>query len=325
MIPVAAFPPSTYDSKSDILRTAPEHQSIFHAMTDALFKGVITALITPLRDGNVDEAAFEALLERQIAGGVHGVVPMGTTGESASLTLDEHKWVVEACVRIAAGRVRVIAGAGSSATDKAIDLVRFAKTVGADGALVVTPYYNRPSQEGLYAHFSAVADAVQLPLVLYNVPGRTGVDLSNDTVARLAPHSNIVGIKDATGDLSRVSWMRANIDGQFALISGDDPSYLGYHAHGGHGVISVTSNVAPEAMAALHNAAAQGDYATARTWQDRLIGLHKALFLDNSPAPTKYALSRLGLCTEEIRLPLSPTADAVKPAIDAAVQAAGIG
>ena len=293
-------------------------------MTAPLFKGVITALITPLRDGKVDEAAFTHLLERQIAAGIHGVVPMGTTGESASLHLDEHKRVVELCVQVAAGRIRVIAGAGSSATDKSIELVRHAKTVGADGALVVTPYYNRPSQEGLAQHFYAIAEAVQLPVVLYNVPGRTGVDLANETVARLAAHPNIVGIKDATGDLARVSWMRAKIGGQFDLISGDDPSYLGYHAHGGVGVISVTSNVAPEAMVALHEAAAAGDYATARDWQDRLIGLHKALFLDNSPAPTKYALSRLGLSSEEIRLPLSLTSDAVKPAIDRAMADAGL-
>lgn len=294
-------------------------------MTAPLFKGVITALITPLRDGKVDEAAFTQLLERQIAAGIHGVVPMGTTGESASLSLDEHKRVVELCVQVAAGRTRVIAGAGSSATEKSIELARFAKTVGADGALVVTPYYNRPSQAGLALHFEAIAEAVQLPMLLYNVPGRTGVDMSNETVARLAAHPNIVGIKDATGDLGRVSWMRANISGQFDLISGDDPSYLGYHAQGGVGVISVTSNVAPEAMVAMHEAAAAGDYVTARDWQDRLIGLHKALFLDNSPAPTKYALAQLGLCTEEIRLPLAPTSDAVKPAIDRAMEEAGIG
>lgn len=293
-------------------------------MTAALFKGVITALITPLRDGKVDEAAFTRLLERQIAAGVHGVVPMGTTGESASLHLDEHKRVVDLCVQVAAGRIRVIAGAGSSATDKAIELVRYAKTVGADGALVVTPYYNRPSQAGLAAHFEAIAEAVQLPVLLYNVPGRTGVDLANETVAALAKHPNVVGIKDATGDLGRVSWMRANIDGQFDLISGDDPSYLGYHAHGGVGVISVTSNVAPEAMVAMHVAAERGDYATARDWQDRLIGLHKGLFLDNSPSPAKYALSRMQLCTEEVRLPLAPTAAAVKPAIDQAMAEAGL-
>ena len=289
-----------------------------------LFKGVITALITPLRDGTVDEAAFKKLLERQIAAGVHGVVPMGTTGESATLHLDEHKRVVEMCVEIAAGRIRVIAGAGSSATDKAIELSRFAKTVGADGTLVVTPYYNRPSQDGMRAHFEAVADAVEIPMLLYNVPGRTGVDLSNESVKALSVHPNIVGIKDATGDLSRVSWMRANIDGQFDLISGDDPSYLGYAAQGGAGVISVTSNVAPEAMVALHNAVQVGDLVTARSWQDRLIALHKGLFLDNSPSPTKYALSKLGYCTEEVRLPLSQTREDVRPHIDAAMTSAGI-
>lgn len=293
-------------------------------MTAPLFKGVIPALITPLRDGNVDAAAFKRLLERQIAAGVHGVVPMGTTGESATLTLDEHKRVVEQCVEIAAGRIRVIAGAGSPSTDKAIEMARFAKTVGADGALVVTPYYNRPSQAGMQAHFEAVADAVQLPILLYNVPGRTGVDLSNETVAALAAHPNIVGIKDATGDVARASWMRANIEGAFDLISGDDSSYLGYAAHGGIGVISVTTNVAPEAMVALYNAVQAGDFATARSWQERLIGLHKALFLDNSPSPAKYALARLGLCTEEVRLPLSRTADAVKPAIDKCLSDAGV-
>ncbi len=294
-------------------------------MTAPLFKGVITALITPLRDGKVDEAAFTQLLERQIAAGIHGVVPMGTTGESASLHTDEHKRVVELCVQVAAGRIRVIAGSGSSATDEAIELAQFAKTVGADGALVVTPYYNRPSQEGLALHYEAMADAVQLPLVLYNVPSRTGVDMCNETVARLAAHPNIVAIKDATGDMSRISWMRANIGGQFDLISGDDHSCLGYHAHGGVGVISVTANVAPEAMVALYEAAMAGDYATARDWQDRLIGLHKAMFLDNSPAPAKYALSRLQLCSEEVRLPLSVTCEAARPAIDRAMADAGLG
>jgi 4-hydroxy-tetrahydrodipicolinate synthase len=293
-------------------------------MTAPLFKGVITALITPLRDGNVDEAAFEALLERQIAAGVHGVVPVGTTGESATLTTEEHKALVERCVALARGRVRVIAGAGATATGKAIELVRHAKTVGADGALVVTPYYNRPSQEGLRAHFEAIAEAVQLPVLLYNVPGRTGVDLADATVAALAAHPNIVGIKDATGDMGRVSWMRANITGQFDLISGDDASFLGYCAHGGVGVISVTSNVAPEAMVALWNAVQAGDLALARSRQDRLIGLHRALFLDASPSPAKYALSRMGLCSETVRLPLVPTRAEARPMIDAAMAAAGL-
>ncbi len=293
-------------------------------MTAPLFKGVITALITPLRDGNVDEAAFEALLERQIAAGVHGVVPVGTTGESATLTTEEHKALVERTVALARGRVRVIAGAGASATGKAIELVRHAKTVGADGALVVTPYYNRPSQAGLKAHFEAIAEAVQPPVMLYNVPGRTGVDLADQTVAELSAHPNIVGIKDATGDMGRVSWMRANIAGQFDLISGDDASFLGYVAHGGVGVISVTSNVAPEAMVALWNALQAGDLALARSWQDRLIGLHRGLFIDSSPSPAKYALSRLGLCGEDVRLPLVPSRADARPVIDAAMAAAGL-
>ncbi|WP_333591230.1 4-hydroxy-tetrahydrodipicolinate synthase [Brevundimonas sp.] len=293
-------------------------------MNAPLFKGVITALITPLRDGNVDEDAFARLLERQIAAGVHGVVPMGTTGESATLHLDEHQRVVELAVKVAAGRIRVIAGAGSSATDKAIDLVRYAKTVGADGALVVTPYYNRPSQAGLQAHFEAIAEAVQLPVLLYNVPGRTGVDLANETVAALAAQPNIVGIKDATGDLGRIGWMRANITEGFALISGDDASWLGYQAAGGHGVISVTSNVAPEGMVALYDAVEAGDLETARLWQDRLIGLHRALFLDSSPSPAKYALAKLGLCAEEVRLPLVPTRADVRPLLDRALAEAGV-
>ena len=296
-------------------------------MNAPLFKGVITALITPLRDGNVDEAALERLLERQIAAGVHGVVAVGTTGEGGGLTIEEHKRVTSICVDVSAGRMKVIAGAGSPATYESIDLARHGKTCGADGSLVVTPYYNRPSQDGLVAHFEAVADAVQLPLILYNVPARTGVDLSNENVARLAAHPNIVALKDATGDMSRASWMHANIvaqGGQFDLMSGDDHSFMGHMAHGGVGVISVTSNVAPEAMVAMYNAIAAGDYATARSWQDRLIGLHKALFLDASPAPAKYALAKLGLCTEEMRLPMLPTRDEVKPGIDAALAAAGV-
>ena len=293
-------------------------------MTRPLFKGVITALVTPFRDGRVDEGALAALLERQIAAGIHGVVPVGTTGESATVSIEEHKRIVELTVQVCAGRIPVIAGAGGNETGKVIELVRHAKTVGADAALVVTPYYNRPSQEGMYLHYKAVNDAVQLPVLLYNVPSRTGVDLANETVERLAKLPNIVGVKDATGDLARVSLMRRQVSPSFALISGDDPTFLGYVAHGGHGVISVTSNVAPEACVARYEAAAQGAFETAVTWQDRLIALDKALFLDNSPAPTKYALATLGLCSEEVRLPLGPCADAVKPKIDAALAEAGV-
>ena len=288
------------------------------------FKGVFTALITPFSDGSVDEDAFVKLVECQIAAGVHGLVPVGTTGETSTLSHDEHRRVVELCVKTAAGRVPIIAGAGSNATDEAIELARHAKTIGADAALMVTPYYNRPSQEGLFRHYEAVANAVQIPVVVYNVPGRTGCDLANETLVRLSKLPNIIGIKDATGDLTRISHQRITCGEDWVLLSGDDPTALGYVAHGGHGCISVTSNVAPEAMATFFNAALAGDYETARYWQDRLIRLHKALFLDSSPAPTKFGLSRLGLCSEDVRLPLAPCNDAVKPQILEAMREAGV-
>lgn len=294
-------------------------------MTRPLFKGVITALITPFKDGQVDEAAYTALLERQIAGGVHGVVPVGTTGESATVSTEEHKRIVELTVQVCAGRIPVIAGAGGNDTAKVIELVRHAKQVGADAALVVTPYYNRPSQEGLYLHYKAINDAVQLPVILYNVPSRTSIDMTSETVERLAKLPNVVGIKDATGDMVRISLMRRVVPSNFSLISGDDPTLLGYMAHGGHGVISVTSNVAPEACVSRYEAAAQGAFDTAGQWQDRLVSLDKALFLDNSPAPAKYALAKLGLCGEAVRLPLAPTNADARPKIDAAMQEAGLG
>ncbi|WP_438263848.1 4-hydroxy-tetrahydrodipicolinate synthase [Asticcacaulis machinosus] len=289
-----------------------------------LFHGVITALITPFKDGEVDYAAFEALVEHQIKSGVHGLVPVGTTGETSTLSMAEHKSIVELCVKTAAGRVKVIAGAGSNSTAEALELTQHAKAVGADAALVVAPYYNKPSQEGMYQHYKHLNDNVQIPVMMYNVPGRTVVDLSNATVARLAQLPNIVGIKDATGDLARASMMRLEVPDDFALISGDDPTLLGYMAHGGHGVISVTSNVAPAQMVELYNAAAAGDFATARSIQDKLINLHKALFYDASPSPTKYALSRLGQCTDEVRLPITPCAVDVRPKVDEAMRLAGL-
>ena len=292
-------------------------------MPDLPFRGVIPALVTPFGEEGVDEAAFVRLIERQIAAGVHGLSPVGTTGETATLTHDEHKRVVELCVSTAAGRLPVIAGCGSNSTVEAIDFLRHAKTVGADAALVVAPYYNRPSQEGLYAHFAALNAAVQLPVILYNVPSRTSCDLSNETVAKLSRLPNMVGIKDATGDLARASLMRLECGPEFVMLSGDDPTMLGYLAHGGHGCISVTANVAPAACVAAYEAAARGDFAEALVWQDRLIRLHKALFLDASPAPTKFALARLGLCREDVRLPLTPCAEAIRPAVLVAMQAAG--
>lgn len=293
-------------------------------MSQPLFKGLLPALVTPFRDGAVDEEAFIRLVERQIAGGVHGLVPVGTTGETATLSHDEHRRVVELCVKTAHGRVPVIAGAGSNATDEAIELVRHAKAIGADAALVVAPYYVRPNQEGLYQHFRAINDAVQLPVVVYNVPGRTGVDISNETLARLAKLPNIVGIKDATGDLARASMQRLMCGEDWVMLTGDDPTGLGYLAHGGHGCISVTSNVAPEQTSAFYNAAMSGDWAGALQYQDRLIRLHRALFSDASPAPTKFALAHLGLCTDEVRLPLVAASEASRNEVLAAMRDAGV-
>ena len=288
------------------------------------FSGVITALVTPFRDGTVDEAAFAVLIERQIAAGVHGLVPVGTTGETATLSHEEHARVVSLCVEVVAGRIPVIAGAGSNATLEAIDLVRHAKDAGADGALVVTPYYNRPSQEGLYQHYAAIASACDLPVLVYNVPSRTAGDIANDTLLRLAKLPSIVGIKDATGDMARASLQRLACGPDWTMLSGDDPSGLGYMAHGGHGCISVTANVAPAACASIYNAAMAGDFAAARAINDTLAPLHRALFLDASPSPTKYALARLGLIAEEIRLPIVTCAEASHAEIDAAMAGAGV-
>ena len=292
-------------------------------MTEPMFRGVLPALITPFRDGEVDEDAFVRLVERQIAGGVHGLVPVGTTGETATLSHDEHRRVVELCVQTAAGRVPVVAGAGSNSTREAIEF-RHAKTVGADAALVVTPYYNRPSQEGLYAHFAAIDEAVQLPVLIYNVPSRTAVDISNETLARLAKLPNMVGIKDATGDLARASQQRLMCGEGWTMLTGDDPTALGYMAHGGHGCISVTANVAPEQVSAFFDDAIAGQWQAALYAQDRLIRLHKALFSDASPSPTKFALAHLGLCAEDARLPIVAASEASRKEVLAAMRDAGV-
>ncbi|MBU1286904.1 MAG: 4-hydroxy-tetrahydrodipicolinate synthase [Alphaproteobacteria bacterium] len=290
-----------------------------------MFHGSIPALVTPFRNGAVDRKAFAALVERQIAGGSSALVPVGTTGETSTLTTEEHKDVVTLCVEVAAGRVPVIAGAGSNATDEAIDLVEHAKAVGADAALVVCPYYNKPNQEGLEAHFRAINDAVALPVLLYNVPSRTVVDLLPETVARLAQLPNIVGIKDASGDVARVSQHAALIgSAQFVQLSGEDPNALGYLAMGGKGCISVTANVAPDMCAAMHAAFHAGDLAGAQAIERKLIALHKALFCAPSPGPAKYALSRLGLCAPDVRLPITQPDAAARETIDAAMALAGI-
>ncbi|MAK64350.1 MAG: 4-hydroxy-tetrahydrodipicolinate synthase [Maricaulis sp.] len=289
-----------------------------------MFKGSITALVTPFKNGAVDEAAVAALAERQIAAGTHGLVPCGTTGENATLTFDEHMRVVEIVIEAAAGRVPVIAGTGSNNTAVAIENHAKAKALGADAGLVVAPYYNKPNGEGLYQHFKAIHDAVDLPIVAYNVPGRTVVDMLADTVARIATLERVVGIKDATGDMARVSAHRRLVDTDFIQLSGDDPSALGFNATGGVGAISVTSNVAPELCAQFQEATLRGDWETARTLNDRLMPLHHALFTSSSPGPTKYAMSLLGVMNTELRLPLTEPDEASKKAVRYAMVHAGL-
>ena len=286
--------------------------------------GSIPALITPFRNGIVDERGFQGLVERQIAEGTHGLVPCGTTGESVTLSLNEHVRVVELCVEAAAGKVPVIAGAGSNNTVHAIELVEHAKRAGADAVLVVAPYYNKPSQDGMFAHFKAINDAVDIPIYIYNVPGRTVVDILPETVGRIAQLKNVVGIKDASADLSRVAKHRALAGEKFIQLSGEDPTAVGFNAHGGRGCISVTANVAPKLCAQMQEATLQGSYDTARTIDDKLSPLHKALFCEPSPAPTKYACSLLGLCTDEVRLPIITCSDAAKAQIRSAMTHAGL-
>ena len=291
-----------------------------------MFSGSIPALVTPFRNGLVDKTAFAALVERQIAAGSAALVPVGTTGETSTLSTEEHKAVVSLCVEVAAGRVPVIAGAGSNATEEAIDLVRHAKAVGADAALVVCPYYNKPDQAGLFAHFKAINDAIALPVFLYNVPGRTIVDLMPQTVAALAALPNIIGIKDASDEMERVA-LHSHLIGpgeQFIQLSGEDSSALAHRAMGGAGCISVTANVLPEACAAMHAAFDDGDLETARAINQRLVLLHRAMFCSPSPGPAKYALSRMGLCMQEVRLPITPPDAEARAQIDAALRHAGV-
>lgn len=289
-----------------------------------MFKGSITALVTPFKNGAVDEAAVIALTERQIAAGTHGLVPCGTTGESATLTFEEHMRVVEIVVETAKGRIPVIAGTGSNNTAVAIENQRRARELGADAGLVVAPYYNKPNAEGLFQHFKAIHDAVDLPIVVYNVPGRTVVDIQPETVARIAGLERVVGVKDATGDTARVSAHRRLIGADFVQLSGDDPSALGFNATGGVGAISVTSNVAPALCAAFQDATLTGDWETARALNDRLMPLHHALFTSSSPGPTKYALSVLGVMNTELRLPLTEPNEASNAAVRSALVHAGL-
>lgn len=290
-----------------------------------MFHGSIPALITPFKNGAIDRDAFADLIERQIAGGSAALVPCGTTGESATLSHDEHREVVELCIQVAAGRVPVIAGAGSNSTQEAIELTEHAKRVGADAALVICPYYNKPDQAGLEAHFRAVNDAVSMPIVMYNVPSRTASDLLPETVGRLAKLPNIIGIKDASNDLGRVSMQAALTTGeQFTQLSGEDPSSLGHRGMGGAGCISVTANVAPELCAQMHAAFDAGDLTKAQELDQRLIHIHRAMFFSPSPGPAKHVLSKMGVCSDEVRLPIVMPNAATRARIDEAISAAGL-
>jgi 4-hydroxy-tetrahydrodipicolinate synthase len=288
------------------------------------FQGSITALITPFKNGEVDAKAFQRLVEWQIDQGTHGLVPVGTTGESPTLTHEEHKQVIELCIEAASGRVPVIAGTGSNSTSEAIALTRFAKEAGADGALVVTPYYNKPTQEGLYLHYKAINDAVDIPILIYNIPGRSIVDMSVETMTRLFKLSNIAGVKDATANMSRVSQQRAAMGTEFVQLSGEDATALGFNAHGGQGCISVTANIAPALCSEFQLACLGSNFKRALEIQDRLMPLHDALFVESNPGPVKYAAEKLGLCSGETRLPLAPLAAASKAKVDAALAQVGL-
>jgi len=290
-----------------------------------MLRGSLPALITPFANGAVDEKAFSAFVDWQIGEGSHGLVPMGTTGENPTVSHEEHRRVIEICVEVTGKRVPVVAGCGSNSTEEAVSLTRFAETIGADAVLSVVPYYNKPTQEGMFRHFSAVAAATSLPILLYSVPGRTVVDLTIDTIARLREaHDNIVGVKDATADMSRASLTRAKLGDDFILLSGEDITALGFNAHGGTGCISVTANVAPRLCSQFQNACQQGNYAQALELQDKLVHLHKSIFLEGNPSGVKYAASRLGLCRNEFRLPVVPVSKGTEEAIDFALQHAGL-
>ena len=290
------------------------------------FRGSMTALVTPFaKDGSVDEKSFAAFVDWQIGEGTKGLVPVGTTGESPTLSHDEHKRVVEVCVEAAAGRAPVIAGAGSNNTAEAIELAEHAEQAGADALLVVTPYYNKPTQRGLYAHFKAVAEATSLPIFIYNIPPRSVIDMSPETMGRLVhDFSNIVGVKDATAKLDRVSEQRMSCGKDFIQLSGEDATALGFNAQGGVGCISVTANVAPRLCSEFQAAMSAGDYATALDYQDRLMPLHKAIFMEPGLAGAKYALSRLGKVDNSVRSPLTTVEAATEKAIDAAMVHAGL-
>ncbi|WP_427450663.1 4-hydroxy-tetrahydrodipicolinate synthase [Litorimonas sp. WD9-15] len=289
-----------------------------------MIKGSITALVTPFKDGGLDEQAFQDFVEWQIASGTHGLVPCGTTGESATLTDAEHQRVIRLCAEAANGRVPVVAGAGSNETRVSIKYAQHAKDMGADAALVVTPYYNKPSQEGIYQHFKAISEAVDIPIVVYNIPGRSIVDITQDTMERLSKLPTVIGCKDATGEVERVAGLTVRCGEDFIQLSGDDPTSLGHSAHGGKGTISVGSNIAPKAYADFHNALLAGEYAKAREMNAKLDRLHKDLFVDPSPGPAKYALSLMGKMEPTVRLPITECRETTKEIVKAAMAQAGV-
>ena len=288
------------------------------------FRGSFTAMVTPFKNGSLDERAFRDLVDWQIAEGTNGLVPVGTTGESPTLSHEEHRQVVGWCIAQAKGRVPVIAGAGSNCTAEAIELARHAEKAGADAVLVVTPYYNKPTQEGLYQHFKAINDAIGIPIIIYNIPGRSVIDMSVETMKRLYELPNIAGVKDATANVVRVTQQRQELGEDFNQLSGEDATALGFMAHGGHGCISVTSNVAPRMCAEFQRACLRGDYATALKLHEKLMPLHAALFAETNPAPAKYALSLLGRCADTVRLPMVLIAEKTKAAVRAAMVHTGL-
>jgi 4-hydroxy-tetrahydrodipicolinate synthase len=288
------------------------------------FRGSFTALVTPFKNGAVDENAFRSLVDWQVGEGTRGLVPVGTTGESPTLSHEEHKWVVEWCVDQAKGRVPVVAGAGSNSTREAVELSQHAEQAGASAVLVVTPYYNKPTQEGLYQHYKDISDSIDIPIIIYNIPSRCVIDMSVETMKRLFALRNIAGLKDATASMVRVSQQRAELGEDFNQLSGEDATALGFMAHGGHGCISVTSNVAPRLCAEFQSACLRGDYRVALTLQDKLMPLHTALFLETNPAPVKYALSLLGRCAETVRPPLVAITEKTRNAVRDAMVHAGL-
>ena len=294
-------------------------------MRNKMFHGAITALITPFSNGEIDEKAFSNIIEWQISEGINGFVPVGTTGESPTLSHEEHGRVVELCVATTNGRVPVIAGAGSNSTAEAVEMAIFAQKAGADGVLCVSPYYNKPSQEGLFQHFSTIAKAISIPLILYNIPPRSIVDISIETMSRLRKECpNIIGVKDATADLGRISLQRAQLGAEFNQLSGEDMTALGYNAHGGHGCISVIANIAPKLFSQMQAASLKGDFQTALKIQDKLTPLMQALFIEPSPAGVKYVANRLGLCSAQLRLPMVALTEKTAKILDKAMEHAGI-